>query len=257
MKACKTLSGLLFGAGCASAFMGLLGLIFPRIQNAQFQLVLASFETASMHWLVNRINALMCFVMQHGWAVLLLGTAAAVAGGLLLWFFLREPAREDSSYRRPASQAHPQSFIPQPPAAQHDVPDEAVTPLFAPKRQAEPAIEKIITAFASTPILELNRIEEASPPRDHSSPYARPTEVPAAASASLKQIVPGRPEPVLAPIKSHEVPQPDETSKVPAESSPLSPAAPMQSPGLLAAKAVSEEAPMPSRIRSTMGKHKE
>jgi len=255
MKARKALSGLLFGAGCASAFMGLLGLIFPRIQNAQFQLVLASFETASRHWLVNLINALMRFVMQHGWAVLLAGITAALAGGLLLWFFLREPAREDSSYRRPASQAHPQSFIPQPPAAQHDVPDEAGTPLFAPKRQAEPAIEKIITAFASTPILELNRIEEASPPRDHSSPYARPAETPTAESVPLKQVVPDKPEPVLAPASLPKAPPPDKMIHTPAESSPLSPPAPMQSAEPLAAKPVSEEMPVPSRIRSTMGKH--
>lgn len=227
MKACKTLSGLLFGAGCASAFMGLLGLIFPRIQNAQFRLVLASFETDSRHWLVNCINALMRFVMQHGWAVLLAGITAALAGGLLLWFFLREPVEKETAYRRPKQDA----------PIQRSLPVRAENPFvyaehqahYAPLRQAEPAIEKIITAFSSTPILERNRIEEDALPAEQPSPYSRP------ASVAI--------QPPEEENSSSEKPLPSLTA--------ASPLVPQEA----AVKTGTNETSIPSRIRSTMGKH--
>lgn len=229
MKTCKMLSGFLLGAGCASTFMGLLGLIFPRIQNAQFRLVMASFETTSQYWLVNRINSLMRFVMQHGWAVMLCGLAAATAGGFLLWFFLRDPAEEETAYRRPQQEAAPvqHSFS----VKQENYTAYAEHPAdFAPLRQAEPAIEKIITAFASAPLLERNRIEEDAPPPVQPSPYARP-----ASTASMSTTAEDSPSATAMPS--------------------LTAASPLV-PHKAIVKTEESETPVPSRIRSTMGKHR-
>lgn len=258
MNVRKALSGLLLGAGCACAFTGALGLIFPHIRNAQFQLVLASFETPSRHWLVNLMNGCMRFVMRNGWIVLLAGLASALAGGWMLWRMLREPAPMHEAYRRPVTPS--QGFgSPQPQPAMNPFAGEAsAEPLFAPKRQAEPVLDAAASPFAHTPILEPNRIEDAAPDATQASAYARPADAPvqtqplqkpvSSADDSKADLAP--PEP-LKPVRPK-----------PAEAVPLSPAAkpsaaPMMSPPSLAPKAAASEPSVSSRIRSTMGKHGE
>ena len=95
MKARKAAGGLLFGLGCAAAFVGLLATVLPLIDNDQLRLVLSSFAMPSENGIVNAINAVMTYALHNCYAVLLAGLGAMAGGAaLLLW-------KEDAPERKP------------------------------------------------------------------------------------------------------------------------------------------------------------
>lgn len=89
---------MLFGLGCAAAFVGLLATVLPLIDNDQLRLVLSSFAMPSENGIVNAINAVMTYALHNCYAVLLAGLGAMAGGAaLLLW---KEDAPEHKQPQR-------------------------------------------------------------------------------------------------------------------------------------------------------------
>lgn len=101
MKARRVLSGLLFGLGCATVFIGVIATVLPMIPNDQLRLVLSSFEMPSENIIVSGINAMMTYALRNCYLVMLLGVAEALFGALLL-LSMREERRVE---RRETSRA--------------------------------------------------------------------------------------------------------------------------------------------------------
>lgn len=84
MKFVRILSNILFGLGCALAFIGLLALVLPMIENDQLQLVISSFEMSSDRLIVNTMNRAMSFAMDHCYGVMLTGAGLTLVATLLM-----------------------------------------------------------------------------------------------------------------------------------------------------------------------------
>lgn len=276
MKLRRRLSGVLFGLGCALTFIGLLALILPSVANDQLRLVLASFEAPSDHLAVRLINSGMSFALHNGWQVLFVGTALLVTGLVLFILFSHEKkaAPKDETYRRPAAGQTQPLWEQQPLPASERVNPFADMALwdqqFAPARQQ--IEDNPFPAFGG-PMLELNRVEEEFAAAFPPDIYARPAEV--------EQVYIEQTDPETLPI---ETPEPDfkaasepvqlYTSN-PSESLLTSaPLKPLQQPTLHSpvpepeipeksepVYTPNEESDAPvqisSRIRSTMGRHRE
>lgn len=96
MKFVRILSNILFGLGCALAFIGLLALVLPMIENDQLQLVISSFEMPSDRLIVNTMNRSMSFAMEHCYGVMLTGAGLTLVTALLMLRLSRsehEPAK--------------------------------------------------------------------------------------------------------------------------------------------------------------------
>ena len=83
MKFRRFLSGLLFGLGCALAFVGILALLLPAIPNQQLGLVLRSFSMPSDNGAVSLMNRAMSFALSNSVRVLVLGVLIAGPGAWL------------------------------------------------------------------------------------------------------------------------------------------------------------------------------
>ena len=228
MKFRRTLSGLLFGLGCAIVFIGALAVILPRLDNAQLQIVLASFEAPSRFAVINAVNQLILFTFGHSWQVLAVGALCLILGVVLLLRFSEpiSPAEESPArFQRPVSDPVP-------------VLAEEANP-FAVAESAEPA-ESSLLGY-QRPLLEPNRIDENLPylPVSFADESAaiiteRGDESPSGARTILRA-----PQPVQAeePVKPVLL--------------PLEPSAPAEPAPVQIHK------PAGSRIRSTMGQHKQ
>lgn len=241
MKARKTLSGILFGAGCAFTFIGLLSLLLPCVDNAQLKLVLASFDQSSDHPLVSLMNKGMSYALHNGWQVLFFGLILLAIGLVLLLIFTREPKRPEhrESFGTPAP------YMPQwEPAApsEPEINPFASAPLwehqFAPAKQQEPERDNLFSAFGG-PMLEPNRIEETPAPVFARDAYARPAEEKPAPVT----------EPAPEPVKPAPVAQPSVYSFTSEPSKPEPVYTPNEEPN--------EPTMLSSRIRSTVGRKRE
>lgn len=265
MKVRRTLSGILFGLGCALTFIGLLALILPAVANDQLHLVLASFDAPSDNPIVRLMNSGMSYALHHGWQVLFAGAAMLVVGLILFTLFSREkksPPRQEP-YRRPAP-VQPEPIWEQPVSASvrpNPFADMALwDQQFAPAKKQAPAAENPFSAYGG-PMLERNRVEDAPTYSFSPEAYVRPVEP--------EQM----PEPECEPVKADIAPAP--AIEIPAAPQPLTP------PALSSVSAPLMRAPQPpatvekpepvytpneepdapvqisSRIRSTMGRHRE
>lgn len=174
MKARKAAGGVLFGIGCAAAFMGLLATVLPLIANDQLRLVLSSFAMPSENGLVNAINAAMTYALGNCYMVLLAGIAMMAVGiALLLW-------RDEAPKRKPPRQrggapAYEGITQPAPHAQQSEWPepnpfaDFSVQELLTPRAQPQPAGG---TPSYAPPILP----NTADALFQDASPYERPAE---------------------------------------------------------------------------------
>lgn len=204
MKARRAAGGVLFGMGCAAAFMGLLATVLPLIANDQLRLVLSSFAMPSENGLVNAINAAMTYALGNCYMVLLAGIAMMAVGvALLLW--RDEPSRRRASrqkveapayggIKQPASHAQ-QSKWPEP----NPFADFSMQELLAPRAQPQPAGG---TPSYAPPILP----GTADALFQDASPYERPAEKQAqepAVSAPAQALCDGEPideEDAFAPV---------------------------------------------------------
>ena len=245
MKMRRVLSGLLFGLGCATTFVGFLALVLPSIENEQLKLVLASFEATSRFGLVNAINRFMRFAFRQSWELLGVGVLGVAVGA---WLFNRFTQPEETApaapnpYQRPEAEPQPEPEehvlpeAPNPFAVYHPDPEAAI-PSFAPKAVREPEANPF--AAYHRPILEENPIE----PEPVRIPPTFAEESRAIAS-SLGDESPSGSRMIL------RTPQPLEEAPEPA---PLAPPAAEEEPP----KQPVPTAPATSRIRSTMGWHKQ
>jgi len=243
MKIRRALSGVLFGLGCAITFIGVMTFALPRVDNAQLQLVLASFESPSRIGLVNLISSAMRYALRHSLEVLAVGVLCLGMGGFLVCRFSEPPkAAEKSPYERPAAPPPPREE-PNPFA----VPETAEPSLeysYAPAFfQEEPSASSLLTGHK--PLLEENRIEEYQPHLpERFETESRAIEVetgeesPSGSRVILRtpQVLPPASEPQpVSPPSPVDVPEP--ITETPQEQPLLRPASP--------------------RIRSTMGQHKQ
>jgi len=222
MKVRRTLSGILFGIGCAFTFIGLLALLLPCVENPQLGLVLASFDLPSEHPVVSLMNRGMSYALHNGWQVLFCGLILLAVGLIFLLIFTREPKRTSrgESFGSPA----PASYVPQ--WEQPSSPAPETNPFataalwehqFAPAKKQEPESENPFSVFGG-PMLEPNRIEESKTPAPSLvyDAYARPAEekpIPAAEPAPAAQppvqsaaSQPVKPEPVYTPNEESNEP---------------------------------------------------
>lgn len=265
MKARKALSGLVFGVGCASAFVGFLALLTPRVNNAQLQLLVASIEKDTSAGVAGLLNAVLRYVMHNSWYVIGFGALCMLLGGLLFSRFDRigEPA--------PVKRPVPPPYVPprEQPAAEPESNPFAVASTMNFSTEEAPAAPSFPTYVR--PILEPNRIEPESwesyelpveplPPVPHSfeaeaqavrSEMAAPS--PSGSRMILRTLLDVPPEPEAAPFFLPE--EPVAAPFVPAEE----PAAvPVSQPEPLESIYTPNEEPaipLSPRIRSTMGRH--
>lgn len=265
MKVRRTLSGILFGVGCALTFIGLLTLILPAVANDQLQLVLASFESPSENPIVQLMNSGMSFALHHSWQVLFTGAALLVVGLICFILFSREKKRipQQEPYKRPAAApSEPLWEQPAPePARPNPFADMALwDQQFAPVKRQEIPDENPFSVYGG-PLLERNRIEEIPAYTFTPEAYTRPVE-----PEPVQQ-----PEPAVDPLPVMETVQP---LTMPSASAPLTPPVlsaesriPLTPPSPPASEkpepvyTPNEEPDAPvqisSRIRSTMGRHRE
>lgn len=247
MKLRRTLSGVLFGVGCAMAFVGLLALILPAVANDQLQLVLASFAIPADQPLVGLVNACMSFALANGWQVLLAGTVMLTIGVTL--FSRYTPQEEVREWRqRPASAAAEPLWEQPEPARTGPNPfaETALWEQYAPKIQPVPEEETPKIGFGA-PLLEPNRVEEtvtAAPVQA----YARPAPQPQPQIEPKQEAVPQiELEQEAAPESQadDECPLPEEIA---AQEIPVQPENSPQS---------GKPVQISPRIRSTVGKRRE
>ena len=243
MKVRRALSGLLFGTGCAVTFLGVLALLLPKINNTQLQLVLASFETPSRFAVVNAMNAFMRFALRQSWELLGVGVLCLGVGA---WLFGRFTQPEAAPESPPASAPEPPAEVVDEPIAEQPNPFAVYRPepsptLFAPKAAPEP--ETISYAAYHRPILEENAIDPEPvriPPSFAEESRAIASELGDESPSGLRMIL--------------RTPQPLEAAAPEAESAPIA------APASAADEKESPPSPVPpvsSRIRSTMGWHKQ
>lgn len=230
MKIRRTLSELLFGLGCAVVFIGALAFILPGIENPQLKLFLASFESPSRFAVINAVNRFLVFTLAHGWQVLGVGALCLLLGmGLLLHFSDSGKPVEtaEQPFQRPVREAVPTpSDQPNPFAvAEHTEPDDFASRFLAYHR----------------PLLEENRIDE-------NSPYL-PSNFPGESAAILSERGDASPSGARTILRTPIEIKPEE---------PVSAPLPPLTPSVSAADApVKSDQPASSRIRSTMGQHKQ
>ena len=243
MKFRKFLSELLFGLGCALAFIGLLTIVLPTIQNPQLQLVLSSFSMTSSNAAVSLINRFMTFALQQNWRVLYLGLLMAGTGAWLLMRFMPAP-KKNQPIEAPAAVTAPAQSGPEKPNpfAKASVIDIPSAPEYS---------SKAASILHSEPILECNRIKEDEPGDFDAAPYFSPrfsaesraieTEVGLPSQSGSRILVRSAYEPM-----SSECPATEPTPVVEPET------AEGPSPVLAVPAAITPPSP---RIRSTMGRH--
>lgn len=290
MKLRKTIGGILFGLGCALTFIGLIALILPSIENDQLKLVLASFDTPSDNALVSLMNSGMSFTLENGWKVLIAGAILLAIGLVLFALFVREPQEEPftAPYRRPVQQ--PRSPIWESPASVQDQPNPFADFALWDQQFAPQKTQQSESPFASFggPMLEPNRIEDVPAYRFAPDAYSRPIVEESSHMDDLPQT------PVFSPVAGCEAapvltdaepvvsmadtPVPETAppafksvmhTRIPAPTTYVEPAAAITPPPVLQPLAEKkpepeytpnegpdDPAPISSRIRSTMGKHR-
>lgn len=220
MKFGRILSNLLFGLGCALAFLGLLALVLPMIDNDQLRLVLSSFEMPSERVLVNAMNQAMSFAIAHCYWVMLSGAVLTLVAALLMLWLSRSERTESAgeAFARPSVKepfASP-AFQPQPERPEDEYnpfADASVQEMLKPRA---PAAEN---PYASAAKLDWEAIlPKAETPA--ASPYARPAQTPPQPAAVQPQETPSVQEarhetPVAPPPETFA--QPIETPKPEAE----------------------------------------
>lgn len=231
----KVISGIILGLGCAAAFLGLLALVLPQIDNAQLQLVLSSFYAPTSQWFIGAVNRLMQFAFANALPLLLTGAGAAIVGAALLTCF----------HKGEGTQVH----------VYHSEPPVESNPFAAASPHFEPAVGGDSPLSHFTPILERNRDQTGAP-----NPFARPRQE-AAAPVEAPQEKPPVQNPV--PTEPSAPALPPDMSAVACAPTPGSDAAPKEAPvpseGQRRRYTPGQSDPKPdqpsSRIRSTMGKH--
>lgn len=189
---------MLFGLGCAAAFVGLLATVLPLIDNDQLRLVLSSFAMPSENGIVNAINAVMTYALHNCYAVLLAGLGAMAGGAaLLLW-------KEDAPERKPPQReweapvnegAKRPEVHAQPPMEPESNPfaDFSMQELLTPRTQPVPVEEK---PSYPPPILPNSQENVAT------SPYARPAEELAEETAVPERARPARESEAASPAET-------------------------------------------------------
>lgn len=181
MKLRRTLGGILFGVGCAFAFIALISLILPSVENDQLKLVLASFDMEADHPVVDLMNRGMSYALHNGWQVLIFSAVLMAAGLLMLLLFNSKPQRApvQDPYRRPEA-AQPPVQWESPASSEPQANPFASAALwehqFAPAKRQAAEPENPFPVYGG-PMLERNRIDAepsyAFAPEQH---YARPAE---------------------------------------------------------------------------------
>ena len=239
MKIRRMVSGLLFGLGVSVVFIGALAVILPKLDNSQLQLFLNSFETPSRMAVVNTINTFLLFVLKNSWQTLSVGALCVVMGIVLLLHFA-EPDKPietpEYCYQRPAEEEKPA------------VKEEANPFAVAEKEEVNPFAIDLLSY--QRPLLEENRIDDRLPHLPSSfagESIAIRTESGTQSPSGARTIM--------------RAPQPIAETYVPAAPVPPDPVLP--DPVIPAEQVpyVSESSPSlspaPSRIRSTMGQHRQ
>ena len=234
MKIRRILSALLFGLGVSVVFIGALAVILPRLDNPQLQLFLHSFETPSRMTIVNTINAFLLFVLKNSWQTLSIGALCVVMGIVLLLHFA-EPEKPietpENCYQRPAEVEIP---------AVREEPNP-----FAVAEKEEPNPFGIDLLSYQRPLLEENRIDDTLPhlPSSFAGESIAIRMESGAQSPSGARTIMRTPQPIAEMSAPAEPILPDPV--IPAEQVPY---VSEPSPSLT---------PAPSRIRSTMGQHRQ
>ena len=234
MKIRRMISGLLFGLGVSLVFIGALAVILPKLDNPQLQIFLKSFEIPSRMALVNSINGFLLFVIRNSWQALSIGALCVVLGIVLLLHF-SEPEIQteppEACYQRPEEEEMPAAA------------EEANPFAVAEKEEVNPYVIDLLSY--QRPLLEENRIDETLPHLPSSfagESIAIRTEYGSQSPSGARTIL-RTPQ----PIASSAVPdvQPTPEPVIPDEQTPFQSE---PSPSLT---------PAPSRIRSTMGQHRQ
>ena len=247
MKIRRFLSGLLFGLGVVVVFFGVLAVILPKLNNPQLALFLNSFETPSRLAIVNLINRFFQLVLQYSWQALSIGALCVVLGVALAGRTDEdEEAFEEPEdcYQRPVIEVAPP--IEEEPALYDTFEEPEINP-FAANEPANPFAVDLLSYHK--PILEENRIDENRPHLPSSfagEAIAIVTESGAQSPSGARTIL-RTPQPIAAPSApvSPVIPEPA-IPDIPSEQHPQPASDPV--PSLQ---------PAPSRIRSTMGQHRQ
>lgn len=287
MKLRKFVSGLMFGLGCALIFIGLLALVLPMIQNDQLRLVLSSFSMPSENWLVSGMNTAMTFALNNSYLVMLIGASLLMVGALLmLWQEKHEAARERVASKpawpqqRPVPPADYDEWPDLPPRTANPFADYSLGDMLKPREQQQ-----------SNPFAAPVRDELEPVPAEARSAYERPADVPKPVVPVIEETQPEEtqpiqvPEPLAAP-RPAVLPQTPTSAAPPAFEIPrvagaeagvrsqsgsrvivrstFTPAPQMEAAPESTVEHAEEvlppmpdmaQAPVSSRIRSTMGKH--
>lgn len=249
MKLRRTLGGILFGVGCAFAFIAVLALFLPSVENDQLKLVLASFDMKSEHPVVNVMNQGMSYALHNGWQMLLFAGILMVVG-LLLLLFSREP--EPEPYRRPEPQPMPQWESA--PAFEPESNPFASAALwenqFAPAKRQETRTENPFPVYGG-PMLDKNRIEDTPAYAFAPDLYTRPAEEERKPAAPVHA-------PAAQPVSLFEK-RGSAPAAMPAMEKPQIAAEPEAKPEVVYTPNEEPEEPvmLSSRIRSTMGRKRE
>ena len=265
MKVRRLISGLLLGAGCALTFAGFLALSLPVVPNMQLQLVPDSFKSPSNHLFGQLVNNGINYTLEHAWQVTIVGALILLLGGILFGFFCSPRDEcENEAYRRPAGETPPQSVqkshVEKTPAPLWKNPEDEENPFrsyapedFAPAQPqtASPVYmmdepltyEPYVRPEAQETAAQLNTVSVFSAPR-----YALELQRESLAVETISgEYSQSGTKTILRPEPPVEEPAPH-------------PFVPLQAPP--AHTAIADEAPQQpaaaasSRIRSTMGKHR-
>lgn len=258
MKFRRFLSSLLFGAGCALIFIGILALILPSLPNPQFKLVMASFSMPSDSTAVSMMNRFMTFAFEQGWQMVGVGALISAASA---WLLIRFTPKQ----HKPQISPHPKTAAPAP-LPYGPAPEQIHEPSnpFAVSVCNDPLFTEVqssATSFAlhAEPILERNKIEEATEaalPADAQPSFS----IRLAAETRAIETQVGAPSQSGSRILVRSVYEPEHLSKTPPldESASSSIPSPVKPDSEIPDKSplLGTPAPLPSlpsRIRSTMG----
>lgn len=288
MKLSRFLSVFLLGLGCMLVFVGIAAMLLPDIENAQFQLVLSSFEMPSRNFFVNTMNHAMTFALQNSSLVIGIGISLVFIGIILMLIIrpMQQEAERRSAYQPPRQKtANPQrretipSWHPtkaQPPHEENPFATPSVSALLMPRSTANNA--NAIPAYK--PILDRAQAEVLFDPTSV-TPYARPANMEQESIAfpdtNDEYIIPRREpvklEPFTYPVLSHHQVPPTRNVPENAAAAPIEPLpkersnpvhirstfvvkSPETAPVQEQPKADAVKVSVPSsRIKSTMGKH--
>lgn len=84
MKLKKFLGHILTVLGSVVLLIGIFAAILPNVTNRQMKLIIESFQTPSDHWLIQSMNNVITFAMNHVFLMILIGLVIIAIGVLLM-----------------------------------------------------------------------------------------------------------------------------------------------------------------------------